>query len=140
MQCLLILLLAPGFNADLSSVKAETNLERRSDLALDYANTQLDEAREAYHAGDAAKWQAAMEDARASVELSYQSLEETRKNARNNKYYKRAELRTRELLRRLDGLRESVGFEERSVVEKVRDRVAEVHDDLLQGIMSKKKN
>ncbi len=73
------------------------------------------------------------------MELSFQSLEETGKSARNNKYYKRAELRTRELLRRLDGLRDLVGFEERSLVEKVRDRVAEVHDDLLKGIMSKKK-
>jgi len=136
---LLVFFLAPGFNADLTSVKAETNLERRSDLALDYANAELDQAREAYNEGDAAKLQAALDDTRASVELSFQSLEETGKNARNNKYYKRAELRTRELLRRLDGLRDMMGFEERSLVEKVRDRVAEVHDDLLKGIMSKKK-
>lgn len=139
MQWLFIVLLAPAFSADLSTVKAETNLERRSDLALDYANTVLDEAREAYNAGDAAKLETALDNARASVELSYQSLEETGKNARNNKYYKRAEMRTRELVRRLDGLREMVGFEQRSMVEKVRERVAEVHDDLLKGIMSKKK-
>ncbi len=135
----LLLALAPNFDADLTTVKAEANLERRSDIALDYANAELDEAREAYNAGDAAKLQAALEDARASVELSFQSLEETGKSARNSKYYKRAELRTRELLRRLDGLRDLVGFEERSLVERVRDRVAEVHDDLLKGIMSKKK-
>ena len=139
MQWLFIVLLAPAFSADLSTVKAETNLERRSDLALDYANTVLDEARDAYNAGDAAKLETALDNARASVELSYQSLEETGKNARNNKYYKRAEMRTRELVRRLDGLREMVGFERRSMVEKVRERVAEVHDDLLKGIMSKKK-
>jgi hypothetical protein len=139
MQLLFILLLVPVLNADLTSVKAETNLERRSDLALDYANAVLDAARDAYNSGDAAKLQAALDDAGSSVELSYQSLEETGKNARNNKHYKHAELRTRELLRRLDGLREMVGAEERSMVEKVRERVAEVHENLLKGIMSKRK-
>lgn len=139
MQWLFIVLLAPAFTADLNSVKAEVNLERRSDLALDYANTVLDAARDAYNSGDAAKLKSALDDAGLSVELSYQSLEETGKNARNNRHYKHAELRTRELLRRLDGLRELVGADERSMVESVRQRVAEVHDNLLKGIMSKRK-
>ncbi len=136
---MLWLVLTLVLSADLASIKSETNLERRSDLALDYANTQIDEAREAYNAGDPAKLRAALENARASVELSFQALEETGKNARNNKYYKRAELRTRGLLRRLDGLADLVSVEERAAVEKVREKVAEVHDNLLKGIMSKKK-
>jgi hypothetical protein len=125
---------------DLGSIKNEPNLERRSELALAYANTALDQAREAYDAGDVAKTEAALGELRESVELAYQSLEETGKDARRNpKFFKRAELKTRELMRRLDGLRSTVGFEDRPLVEKVRDRVAEVHDDLLKGIMSKKK-
>src|SRR5258706_2005607 len=112
---------------DLGSIKNEPNLEKRSELALDYANTALDQAREAYNAGDVAKTEAALGELRESVELAYQSLEETGKDARRNpKFFKRAELKTRELMRRLDGLRSTVGFEDRALVEKVRDRVAEV--------------
>jgi hypothetical protein len=61
------------------------------------------------------------------------------KNPRNNKYFKKAELRTRELIRRLDGLAHLVSVDERDAVGKVREHVAEVHDNLLKGIMSKKK-
>jgi hypothetical protein len=125
---------------DLGSVKTEPNLEKRSEMALDYANSALDQARDAYTAGDVAKTETALGELRESVELAYQSLEETGKDARRNpKFFKRAELKTRELLRRLDGLRQTVSFDDKALVEKVRDRVVEVHDNLLKGIMSKKK-
>jgi hypothetical protein len=39
----------------------------------------------------------------------------------------------------LEGLRQSVNFEDRALVETVRERVSEVHDELLKGLMSKKK-
>ncbi len=135
MEWLLIAFLA----FDLASIKTEPNLEKRSELALDYANAALDQGRDAYNAGDAAKMGAALGDVGESVDLAYDSLSETGKDPRGSRFFKRAELRTRELLRRLEGLRETVSFEDRSLVEKVRDRVAEVHDNLLKGIMSKKK-
>ena len=53
--------------------------------------------------------------------------------------FKRAELRTRELLRRLEGLRESFSVADRALVDKARDRVAQVHDDLLKGIMGRRR-
>jgi len=124
---------------DLASVKNEPNLEKRSELALDNANAALDQAREAYTAGDSAKMAAALNEVRESVDLSYDSLSESGKDPRGSRSFKRAELRTRELLRRLEGMRETVGFEERAIVDKVHDRVAEVHDSLIQGIMSKRK-
>jgi hypothetical protein len=75
-----------------------------------------------------------------SVELAYHSLTDTGKDARRNpKFFKRAELRTRELMRRLEGIRETVSYQDRALVEVVRDRVAAVHDELLKGIMSKRK-
>lgn len=135
MIALLILCLA----ADLNSIRSEPNLERRSEIALDYATAQLDAARDAYNGGEAPKMQAALGELKEAVDLCFRSLQETGKNARNNKHFKHAELKTRELLRRLDGLRESVGFGDREAVEQVRMKVAEVHDELLQGIMSKKK-
>ena len=136
MQWLLIAVLL----FDLASIKNEPNLEKRSELALDNAGTALDQAREAYNSGDDAKMQLALDEVGASVELAYHSLTDTGKDARRNpKFFKRAELRTRELLRRLEGVREMVSFQDRGQVEVVRDRVAEVHDNLLKGIMSKKK-
>ncbi len=136
MNLLLIVILA----FDLASIKTEPNLEKRSELALDHAGAALDQAREAYTAGDVAKMELALGEVGESVELAYHALTDTGKDARRNpKFFKRAELRTRELMRRLEGIRETVSYQDRGLVEIVRDRVAEVHDDLLKGIMSKKK-
>lgn len=123
---------------DLSTIRNEPNLEKRSDLALEYANTALDSARDAVSASDSAKVQAALAEVRESVELSWHSLTDTGKYARNNNFFKRAEVRTRAFLRRLDGLHDIASVEDQPAIEKVRARVAEIHDDLIQGIMSKK--
>jgi|ERR1700676_1402911 hypothetical protein len=136
MQWLFIVILA----FDLASIKTEPNLEKRSELALDHAGTALDQAREAYNSGNLAKMELALGEVGESVELAYHALTDSGKDARRNpKFFKRAELRTRELMRRLEGIRETVSYQDRALVEMVRDRVAEVHDDLLKGIMSKKK-
>jgi hypothetical protein len=135
MQYLLILCLA----LDLGSIKLEPNLERRSELALDNANALLDAARSAFTSGESEKMEAALNQVGESVDLSFQSLDESGKNPRNNRFFKRAELRTRELMRRLEGLRDMVGLEDRAAVEKLRDRVADIHDKLLKSIMGKKK-
>jgi len=133
MQWMLLL-----FALDLTAIRTEANLEKRSELALDYANMALDAARAGYLAGDDAKGQAALEEVRESVDLSWHALTDTGKYARNNKFFKRAEVRTRALLRRLDGLRDTVPVDEQAAVEKVRTRVAEIHDELITGIMGKK--
>lgn len=137
MHWVLVTLLLSAF--DLGSIRTEPNLERRCDLALDYANMALDQARDSYGVGDLSKTQASLIEVRESVDLAYQSLEETGKDPRRSSKFKRAELKTRELLRRLEGMRQNVSFEDRPLIEKVRDRVAEIHDNLLKGIMSKKK-
>src|SRR6185295_11973769 len=123
---------------DLAAIRLEPNLEKRSDLALDHAKVALDAARDAEAAGEEDKLKAALKDALDSVELSWNSLQETGKYARNNNGFKKAEVRTREMLRRLDGLRDLAAFEDKAEVEKVRTRVAEVHDDLIRKIMGKK--
>lgn len=127
------------FAMDLSTIKSEPNLERRSDLALDYASIALDGARDSYSSGDTAKWKTSLDEVRDAISLSYQSLEESGKNARNDKHFKKAELKTHEILRRLDGLRDQAGFEDRETIEKIRAEVSRVHDELLQKIMSRKK-
>jgi hypothetical protein len=133
MHALLILCLA----FDLAAIKLEPNLERRSDLALGNASAAMDAARDA--STDEVKLKAALTELRESVDLAYQSLVDSGKSARRSpKFFKRAELKTRELMRRLEGLAQAVDADDRVFVESVRDRVSKVHDDLIQDIMQKK--
>ena len=113
----LILVPALAF-ADREAIKAEPNLERRSQKALDHASSRLDEARKAYHKGEPEIVDAALKEVQSSVELSYDSLKNTGKDARKSfKHFKRAEIATRQLLRRLDSFRNEMGFEDRAKVE-----------------------
>jgi uncharacterized coiled-coil DUF342 family protein len=135
MQALLILCLA----FDLTAIKLEPNLERRSERALDNASAAMDTARDDAAAGDLAKVKADLDELRDSVDLAYQSLVDSGKSARRNpKFFKKAELKTRELMRRLEGLAQAVDADDRPAVETIRERVSKVHDDLIQDIMQKK--
>lgn len=126
--------------AELPVILQEPNLERRSQLAMEYANEALDTARTAYQASDIEKAQTALREVGEAVGLAYDSLQKTGKEARRNpKFFKRTELATRQILRRMQGMVESMSVQDRSLAEKVRDRVAAIHDDLLQAIMAKKK-
>ncbi len=132
---LLFLLLA----TDLPTIKALPDLEKRSELALANADADVSAAREAYNQGELAKMQTILQDLRDSVNLCLQSLEDTHKRARNSKYYKQAELKTRALARRLMTLADEVSVDDRKTVEDARQRVLDVHDQLLGDIMGKKK-
>ncbi len=126
--------------ADLATIRREVNPERRSQLAMDYAGTALDAARGGYQAGDMNKAEAALNEVGEAVDLAYQSILDTGKVARRDPgLFKRAELATRQLLRRIEGLAESMSFQDRPLAEKVRDRVSVVHDDLVNAMMSKKR-
>ncbi len=125
---------------DLASVQQEPNLERRSQLAMECADSALDTAQTAYRANQMDKTRASLDEAGEAVKLAYSSLEETGKSARRDpKFFKRTELATRKMLRRIEGMTESMSFEDRSLTKKLREQVAAVHDSLLQDIMSKKK-
>jgi hypothetical protein len=125
---------------DLTSVQQEPNPERRNQLAIGLANSALDTARTAYQANDLDKTRASLDDAGEAVSLAYDSLKQTGKEARRDpKLFKRTELATRQMLRRIDGMAEGMNFEDRSMVDKLRDRVSAIHENLLQDIMAKKK-
>jgi hypothetical protein len=135
MQVLMIFCLA----FDLAAIKLEPNLERRSERALDNASAAMDLARDASSAGDTEKLKAAVTELLDAVDLAYQSLVDSGKSARRNpKFFKKAELKTRELMRRLHGLAQAVDADDRVFVDSVHDRVSKVHDDLIQDIMQKK--
>jgi len=126
--------------ADLASIQQEPSLERRSQLAMDFAGAALDAARTAYQASDLEKTKTSLGEVGDAVDLAYDSLQQTGKEARRDpKFFKRAELSTRQLLRRIEGMLDSMSFDDRALAENVRDRVAAIHDDLLQGIMAKRK-
>jgi|GEM_PF-443210 phosphate uptake regulator len=121
---------------DLTAARADRNLERRSDKALDNAVRILAIAKQRYAAGDLQGTHAAIEEVRDSVELSFKSLRETGKDPRKSpKHFKRAELMTRQLLRRLRDFQLEMAVEDRQQVEAVRDYVREVHEKLLAGIL-----
>jgi hypothetical protein len=125
--------------ADLTAVKAETDLNKRSELALTNADQQIDAARQAYSAGDDKALHAALDEIVESVDLSYDSLQETHKAPRKSKYYKRAELKVQAMLRRLASFRDEVTYDARPPLETVYKKLSDVHDHLLADIMSKKK-
>jgi hypothetical protein len=124
---------------DLGSVRGEPKLEKRSELALRYANSALDTAKAAYQDGKFEQTQTALGEVNDAVDLSYQALLATGKNPRkSSKPFKDAEKATRELLRRLTGFRDFMSSVDHPVVDPVMANIAEVHENLLKGIMSGK--
>jgi hypothetical protein len=128
-------LLALAF--DLSAVKSEPKLEKRSQLALQYASSALDSAKVAYREGRFEQTQAALGEVQDAVSLSYESLLATGKNPRKSSGpFKDAEKATRELLRRLSGFRDSMSVVDHPVMDPVMATVTSVHDRLLTGVMT----
>jgi hypothetical protein len=129
----------PLLRADLKAALAEKDLGRRSKLALDNAQAALQAARSAYEQGDLEKTQASVGEVRESVELAYQSLDDTHKNPRKSpKWFKNAELVTRDMLRRLDTFDHDMSYEDRPILKPLKEKVQQVHDDLLLGLMEGK--
>jgi hypothetical protein len=134
-----LMLLATPLLADLAQVKAEANLEKRSKLALDYAEQTLKEARSTYGNGESAKAAGLIAQVREAVELAEHSLKETGKNPRKSpKYFKKAEIETRALLKRIEAFQDEMNVSDRPTLDPLRAKVQEVHDDLLMGIMEGK--
>ena len=125
--------------AEFPSVMAESNLEKRSELALAEAESAIASAKQAYDQQKTDDFRARVADVEQLAELSYKSLQDTGKRARRSpKYFKRAEMRLRTILRRLAGLSADVSVDDRPLVESARARVNGVHEQLLHDIMTNK--
>jgi hypothetical protein len=136
---LIVLIAVMGLKADWAKVMAEPNLERRSELALRVANQEIETARTAYSDDKMDEFRRLVGEVGKLVELSYKSLQDTGKRARRSpKWFKRAELSLRSLLRRVDGLEKDVSAEDREIVAEMHRRVETVHQQLLHDIMTKK--
>ena len=131
-------LFAAALQADLAAVKAEENLERRSQLALQHAEEEIAAAKKAYDAGNLDEFKRLVAEIAELAELSYDSLEDTGKRARRSpKWFKRAEQKLLAVMRRIDSLEKDVSLDDREVVKDMRKRVSDVHDKLLNDIMTK---
>ena len=126
-------------HADLKTAMAEPDLGKRSKLALDNANAALKSAREAYNNDQKEQLSAAVNEIVDSVNLASESLKATGKNPRKSpKWFKQAEIATRDLLKKMETLQHDMSFDERGVLDKAKTRTQEVHDELLLGLMEGK--
>jgi hypothetical protein len=125
---------------ELARIQAEPHPDKRAHMALDNADDALKQGRDAYDKGENEAAAARMQEVERSVELAESSLKQTGKNpSRSPKHFKYAELKTRDLLRKLDSFRESMSVADRPVVDRVIGTVQKIHDALLDGIMGKNK-
>ena len=131
-------LLAVGLvlGADLAAVKAEPNLEKRAEKALVYAGEVVTAMRGELDRNDVEKIQAQLKDFEAAVELAVDSLKATGKNARRSpKHFKKTELRLRELLRRLETLRQDMSLDDRPVLDGVKAQLEKRIDELVEATL-----
>ena len=138
----LFVLLAAGviiYASDLKTVRSEPNLDKRAKLAVDYAAEEFGVARAAYDKGDTAATAEALQQLQAAVETARDALDESGKNPRRHvRPYKTAETATHELLRRLEGLKNAMDFEDRKMIEGPLAKVQEIHDRWVTEIISGK--
>jgi hypothetical protein len=126
--------------ADIEAVKAEPRPDRRYAKALEYGSAQIDVARKSYQEGPLEKFQPALDNVLLAVQLCNDTLRGTGKNpSKSPRDFKRAELKMREMIRRLQGVEELVAVDDRAAVTKVRARIQTIHDELLLDIMGRKK-
>jgi hypothetical protein len=120
----------------IDAVKAESNLEKRSEKALIYADSVVDELRQHLDKGHIGRIKTDLADVRAGVDLSTDSLEATGKNARRSpKWFKRAEKRLRELDRRLETLQNDLSVDDRHLLDGLRAHISKKIDWLVSATL-----
>jgi hypothetical protein len=141
-MCFFVLMAALPLAAGtaLDSVKQEPDPVKRFQRALALADSTMQSASELIRAGGSkAELEASLNEIADASALALRSLRDTgKKPAKMAKEYKKGELATRSLLKRLGDMALAVGFEERGAVEKTRDQVTITHEEFLLGVMSGK--
>jgi len=102
---LMLALLAPP-PASLDKVRAEPKLEKRSELAIDYAGTAVARARKTVsESGSRTELDSALKETVEACQLALDALRETGKRPNKlSRQYKRAEMRTRQFVKELTDL------------------------------------
>ena len=136
----LALLVAAQPAPDLAKIASEPDLVKRARLALTNAERATTAGGDACRSGDHDKCSALLSEVQNSVELAQASLQKTGIDpARSPRHFKDAEIRTRKIMRLLDAVGAYVHSDDASHFDSVRRRVSEINDQLLSGIMSKRK-
>jgi len=135
-----MLLLAQAMGPSIDQIRGEANLERRAKAAVEFAAAAEKSAEANYSKGDMAAVQADLKAMVDAVETARDALESTgRPASRHPGPYKSAELKTQDILVRLNDLEKRMDADERAVIQAPRAKVQEIHDAWFDGIMSKKK-
>lgn len=106
---------------------------KRSSIELQQAETAFDNARAAYDGGRTDKGDAALEEMTKALDACLKSLG----TAHKARLYKKAELKVALLQRRMSGLLDDIGIEQRGWAEQTNRKLDEIHDKLIMGAMSK---
>jgi hypothetical protein len=114
-------------------VKNESNPGKRSELSIEAANRTLDEARAAYLGGNATKGDSEMQDVETLADECLSSVEQANKY----RYWKKAELKVRQLTRRVETLSDDLSYDQRGKAQALRAHLDQIHDKLLAGVMRK---
>ncbi len=132
---LLFLLLAAPLCAQsaITELKAEHDPVKRSEKAVALAELSFDNARTFYDKGEIQKGDAQLETMMNALNECASSLD----MAHKGKFYKKPELKVAYLQRRLSGLLEDLGIQERGWAEYTQRKLEELHDKLLEGAMRK---
>ncbi|HEX4773813.1 MAG TPA: hypothetical protein VH351_23470 [Bryobacteraceae bacterium] len=117
----------------LTELRAEPNMARRAEKALQLANSAFEGAHELYDKGRVHEGDAQLDDMTAALNECVQSLEQIHKPA----LYKKAELNVATLQRKMNGLLDDIALQERGWAEYTSRKLEGIHDKLLEGVMRK---
>jgi hypothetical protein len=117
----------------LSELQAEQNPQKRSEKALIFADAAFESAHDYYLKGEIDKGDAQLETMTKALNQCVVSLTEAHKG----RYYKKAEMNVANLQRRLEGLLSDLSVQKRGWAEYTSRKLEEIHDKLLNGVMSK---
>ena len=123
-----------------AEILAEKAFDKRADLALKEADEEISAAAKTYSdGGDIKAFQSHVESAGELVEFTLKSLQDSgMRGGKRVKNFKRAEMKMRSLLRRLETLEIQVSADDRPSVERVQKVVSEAREHVLYDIMSKR--
>lgn len=136
---LLLLAFLAAAPPDLNSIRKEPKFEKRADLAIDFGERLAGQLSKMYDTAEWSEVQKRLEEIAQAAELSLAALRDSGKNARRSpKHFKRSELKSRSILRRLESFHTQVNFDDRAPVVAVIARVRKVQEALLHEIMGVK--
>jgi len=137
---ILLALLAAPPPSSLDEVRAEPRLEKRSELAIEFARAEPARAsKTVVESGSRPILEEALKHVSESCQLALDSLRQTGKRPNKlSKQYKKGEMRTRAYVKELTDLALALSLDDRPSAEEVRNKVQLLHEEFLLGVMGGK--